>query len=129
MASFSRQSLTALSQADPRLETLFKEVIQHFDCVVLCSYRDELAQNEAFASGKSKTPWPESKHNHNPSLAVDVAPYPVDWENASRFYLFAGFVLAIASTLKIPVRWGGDWNSNLDPSDENFQDLVHFEIV
>ena len=33
----------------------------------------------------------------NPSRAVDVVPYPIDWDDRERFHLFAGFVIALLS--------------------------------
>jgi hypothetical protein len=41
---------------------------------------------------------------------------------------FAGYVKGIAMMLGIPIRWGGDWNSNNDLKDNNFDDLPHFEL-
>lgn len=51
------------------------------EITVLCGHRGEAAQNEAFATGTSKSPWPKSKHNRLPSDAVDVAVYPVRWDD------------------------------------------------
>ena len=69
-----------------------------------------------------------SKHNQEPSLAVDVAPWPIDWNDSHRFYHFAGFVLGIAAALNIRLRWGGDWDSDFDLRDQTFFDLPHFEL-
>jgi len=68
-------------------------------------------------------------HNHHPSLAVDVAPYPIDWENTNRFFYLAGLVEGIAAMMGVKVRFGGDWDSDKDFSDQKFNDLVHFEIA
>jgi hypothetical protein len=62
-------------------------------------------------------------------MAVDVAPYPIDWEDTKRFYHFAGFVQATAKQLNIPIIWGGDWNNNNNFKDQTFNDLVHFELI
>ena len=35
--------------------------------------------------GRSKLSWLESKHNCEPSRAVDIAPYPIDWDDRERF--------------------------------------------
>jgi hypothetical protein len=61
-------------------------------------------------------------------LAVDVAPYPVDWNDKERFYYFAGFVKGVASSLGISIRWGGDWNSDNNLKNQTFFDLPHFEL-
>ena len=73
--------------------------------------------------------YPNSKHNKLPSKAVDVAPYPIDWNDPDRFYHFAGYVRGIAEGMGIKIRWGGDWNGNFDLKDQNFYDLPHFELL
>ena len=60
---------------------------------------------------------------------MDAVPFPIDWNDKIRFYHFAGYVLGVAKTLGIKIRWGGDWNSNLNFKDEKFMDLPHFELV
>lgn len=129
MARFSQRSLERLSQCHPDLQRLFIEVIRKTDCVVLCGHRGEVEQNEAVKTGRSKTPWPKSKHNSLPSLAVDVAPYPIDWKAQDRFLELSKLVLSIAHTLGIKIRWGGDWNGNGRSDDEHFLDMPHFELV
>ena len=136
MPMFSESSRSRLITCHPDLQVLFYEVIKHFDCKVLEGHRGEEAQNAAFESGNSKLQWPHGKHNATPSMAVDVAPYPVVWKDLSRIHWFAGFVLGVAEMLKLSgkmtygVRWGGDWNRNYDLSDEHgLRDLVHFELA
>lgn len=115
------------------LQTLANEVIKVFDFTVLEGHRNERDQNIAFAKGKSQRQWPNGEHNSKPSKAMDVAPWPIDWKNeeaaTQRFILLAGFMLSAAIRLGIKVRWGGDWNGNLDTRDEKFRDYGHFEIV
>ena len=69
------------------------------------------------------------RHNAKPSRAVDVAPYPIDWNDRERFHLFAGFVLGIAYSMDISLRWGGDWNQNFEVDDNQFDDFPHFELI
>lgn len=120
--------MAALATCDPRLRLVFNEVIRHFDCRVLEGHRGEAAQHADFVAGRSKLDWPNGKHNSLPSRAVDVAPYPVNWEDTARFHYFAGFVLGIATILGVPLRWGGDWNGDNQVKDNKFDDLVHFEL-
>lgn len=128
MPKFGINSNIALETAHPDLQRLFREVIKYVDCSILEGHRDKIAQDAAYAAGKSKKRWPESKHNRQPSLAVDAAPYPVDWKDPKRFCFFAGYVKATADRLGIGIRWGGDWNSDGHISDETFPDLPHFEL-
>lgn len=129
MAQFSESSKRRLSTCTLGLQELFNTVIGIFDCKVLEGYRGEERQNFLFDTGASKKRYPESKHNKTPSEAVDVAPYPVDWENIRRFYLFAGVVLGVASEKGLSIRWGGDWDSDTEITDQKFNDLVHFEEI
>ena len=48
-------------------------------------------------------------------------------KNLARFYFFGGFVLGLAVSLGIKIRWGGDWDSDREILDQNFDDLPHFE--
>jgi hypothetical protein len=73
-----------------------------------------------------------SKHLVQPdgwSWAVDVAAYPIQWNNASRNYMLTGFVRGVAATAGIQIRCGADWDGDFDTKDQHFNDLVHFELV
>lgn len=128
MPSFSKSSLSRLETCDDRLQALLKAAIEHWDFAVLEGHRNKERQNEAFEQGLSKLEWPASPHNRWPSMAVDIAPSPIDWKDRERFIYFAGKIMALATLLEIPLRWGGDWNGNGKMTDETFRDLVHFEI-
>jgi len=78
-----------------------------------------MEQNKAFNEGKSQLKFPLSKHNKYPSLAVDVAPYPIDWENIERFKDFVAYVKGVAKGLGIEVKSGSDFS---------FKDYPHWEV-
>tara|TARA_B100001113_G_C20753156_1_gene467474 strand:+ start:154 stop:546 length:393 start_codon:yes stop_codon:yes gene_type:complete len=128
MARFGKKSQEKLNTCDPRLIELFERVVEDFDCTVLQGHRGEEEQNKLFKEGFSKLQYPKGKHNQYPSLAVDVAPYPIDWKDRERFTYFAGFVMGIAASMGLTVRWGGDWDRDTELKDNNFDDLPHFEI-
>ena len=128
MPRFGKRSISRLKTCDQKLQELFYEVVKHFDCSILEGHRGEERQNKAFADGKSKVKYPNGKHNQNPSIAVDVAPYPIDWSDRDRFHYFGGFVLGVAKEMGMNIRWGGDWNQDTHTKDNKFDDLVHFEI-
>jgi len=136
MPKYSEKSKAILGNAHPDLKVLFNEVIKHFDCSILESYRSIERQQMVFRKGHSKLDGinKKSKHNYLPSLAVDVVPYPVDWKNHKRMYFFGGYVLGMAKKLleegKISnrIRWGGDWDGDTHIKDQTFIDLPHFEI-
>lgn len=134
MPTFSELSTRRLAECDTRIQLVMTEVIQHFDCVIICGRRGKAEQDAAVAAGNSKTVWPTSKHNKMPSMAVDVAPFdrpsrPVDWNDRERMTFFAGFVLAVARLKGVPMRWGGDWNQDTRLADNSFDDLAHFELL
>lgn len=119
--------MSRLQSCHPDLIRLFSRVIQSVDCAILEGHRTRERQKELFAAGKSKTM--RSKHLSDPSMAIDVAPSPIDWNDRERFMHFAGFVRGVASEMGIAIRWGGDWDSDFDLADNSFDDLVHFELV
>ena len=129
MPYFGKTSKKRLATCDERLQKVFNEVINYVDCSVLEGHRGEREQNKYFAEGKSKVQYPLGRHNAKPSRAVDVVPYPIDWNDRERFHLFAGFVLGIAYSMDISLRWGGDWNQNFEVDDNNFDDFPHFELT
>jgi len=128
MPRFGKRSIGRLQTCDQKLQELFYEVVKHFDCSILEGHRGEERQNKAFADGKSKVKYPNGKHNQNPSIAVDVAPYPIDWSDRDRFHYFGGFVLGVAKQMGMKIRWGGDWDMDTQTKDNKFDDLVHFEL-
>ena len=136
MPKFSQESFSKLSTCHHDLQALFFEVIKTFDCTVVCGYRNQADQEAAFNEGNSKIHYPNSKHNFSPSIAVDVVPYPVNYNNHKLSLWFGGYVLGIAQKLKDEgkmthaVRWGGAWDGlgKLD-NDMQLNDDDHFELV
>ncbi len=141
MNKYSKESESCLATCHPDLQKVFRKVLEYFDHSVLIGHRGQEAQHKAFLEGRSKTDWPKSNHNKFPSSAVDVMPYPysfpdLDGKNGAkrqllalfRQYLFIGFVLATAWMMGIKIRSGADWDSDLDLSDQTFNDLPHFEL-
>ena len=121
MPSFSKESQDRLSTCDYKLQELMNDVIQHADISILCGHRGKEDQDKACAAGNSKTPWPTSHHNCSPSAAVDIAPFPIDWNDNKRFKELGALVKQRAAALGIKIRWGGDFVS--------WKDLPHFELV
>jgi peptidoglycan L-alanyl-D-glutamate endopeptidase CwlK len=137
MKRFSETSKSKLSGCHRDLQTLFNHIILDRDCTVICGFRDEIAQNTAFSEGNTQKKWPDSKHNTQPSLAVDVAPYEasgVDWGKLQSAE-FAGYVMGVADQLlrigsiSHRIRRGVDWDGDYDVDDTKFWDACHFEIM
>ena len=128
MPHFGKSSKKRLGTCDSKLQKVFNEVIKHVDCSVLEGHREKDRQNKLFEEGKTKVKYPDGRHNRQPSSAVDVTPYPVDWKDRERQTLFAGFVIGVASQMGINLRWGGDWDQDFQVVDNRFDDFPHFEL-
>ncbi len=117
-----------LVKVDPKLRSVLEAAGAKWDLIVLETERTPERQQQLVNSGASKTM--DSMHLVQADglvHAADVAPWPVDWNDKSRFYYLGGYVLAEADRLGVRVRWGGDWNTNTEVKDQTFNDLDHFE--
>lgn len=139
--SYSNESERVWNQLDKDLQLIFSVVLNGMDHKLLVGHRNKEDQQEAYESGNSQVQWPNSYHNSYPSMAVDATPYPVPekWGEHSRdeyekFRYFAFYVLGVADVLyKIgaiehQLEWGGDWDNDMDVTDNNFNDLLHFQL-
>lgn len=130
MPVLGKRSKKLLKDADPRIVEILEEAIKHYDFSVIETHRSNERQEELYKNGKTKVRAGGSKHNAYPSLAVDIAPYPIDWDDINRFVYLAGVVQTIANQKGYKLRWGGNWDMDYHiMSDQRFNDLPHFEIV
>jgi|TARA_R110000751_G_scaffold98593_1_gene191722 peptidoglycan LD-endopeptidase CwlK len=131
MPRFGKRSKERLKGVDAKLQNVLNEVVKYFDITIIEGLRSQERQNELVAQGKSKTKFGK----HVDGKAVDIAPYPIDWKARDDFHYLGGFVLGMAASMGIKIRWGGDWNASSlfkgqrTTKDNNFDDLVHFEIL
>ena len=135
MPKFGKQSLDRLATCDERIQKVMNEAIKHIDFTILFGYRTPAEQFELFKQGRTlvgkewkvtgktvtnldgKTKM--SNHNSNPSKAIDIAPYPIDWNNIQRFLDMAKVVKEAAKTVGVEITYGGDWK---------MKDYPHFEV-
>lgn len=134
MPAFSTRSRERLSECHPDLQTVMFTAIENspIDFGIVCGHRGKDEQDLACSQGKSKTPWPTSKHNATPSMAVDVFPVrdgKAVWDDKILFVGLAKHILNTANVLGVKVRWGGDWDADGDWKDEKFLDMPHFELM
>lgn len=126
MPKFSSISQVRLATCHPDIVAVCRELIKQYDFAVLCGHRTQDEQNKAFERGTSRLRYPQSPHNKTPSHAVDLAPYPIDWNNRMRFGEMWHRFDAIARLLRergeieSEFEWGGAWNT--------LQDCPHIEI-
>tara|TARA_R100000773_G_C4203527_1_gene105137 strand:+ start:690 stop:1067 length:378 start_codon:yes stop_codon:yes gene_type:complete len=124
MYKFGRRSRERLRGVDARLINVLNELIKMMDVTVIEGLRSAERQKELLAKGATKVKY--SKHMEG--KAVDIAPYPINWEDRDRFYYMGGMVRGIGKQLGIDIRFGGDWDSDGETKDNNFDDLVHIEL-
>ena len=124
MPRFGKRSKQRLKGVDTKLVNVLNELVKIMDVTIIEGLRSQERQDELVAKGASKTKY--SKHIQG--KAVDLAPYPIDWEDRERFHYMGGMVRGIGQQLNVNVRWGGDWDSDGEIKDNSFDDLVHVEI-
>jgi|TARA_R110001592_G_scaffold312574_2_gene587946 peptidoglycan L-alanyl-D-glutamate endopeptidase CwlK len=124
MPRFGKRSKERLKGVDRRLVSVLNELIKIMDVTIIEGLRSEQRQEKLLKAGSTKTKF--SKHIEG--KAVDLAPYPIDWEDRDRFHYMGGMIRGIAKQLNVSVRWGGDWDSDGETKDNSFDDLVHVEI-
>lgn len=107
------------------------------DFSVTCGVRTLAEQKELYAQGRTKpgqiVTW-TLKSRHLPAAdglgrAVDLAPYPIDWNDLSKFDAIAKAMFQASKELGIPIRWGADWDQNGKPRERGETDSPHFELA
>jgi len=117
---FGKRSLDRLSECHEDLQAIAHKLIEKMDVTILCGHRGKEEQEQAFIAGNSKLRFPHSKHNKKPSLAIDIAPYPIDWKDIPRFMDMCSEIEKIAAELGIKIILGRDFS---------FRDWPHVELV
>jgi D-alanyl-D-alanine carboxypeptidase len=105
-----------LTSVDPDLVRVVELVGSRRDVCVAQGARSVADEQDAINRGASHLRDPmDSLHVINPgvrdyALAVDLTPWPVDWQNHQSFVDLAADVKAAAAELGVtPFSWGGDW--------------------
>jgi len=124
MYKLGKRSQERLRGVNSQLVNILFELVKIMDITVLEGVRTQERQDKLVAEGKSKTKFSK----HITGQAVDLAPYPIDWEDRDRFHYMGGMVRGIAQQMGYKIRWGGDWDSDGETKDNNFDDLVHIEL-
>jgi peptidoglycan LD-endopeptidase CwlK len=145
--SIGSRSRSRLDTCHQDIITICEEVIKYYDFSVLEGLRTLEKQQEYFSTGRSKLDGVNKKSKHQDdgsgkSKAIDIIPYkkgenPFSGKekDSRRFYYLAGIMKSTAIKLKeegkisYTLRWGGDWDGDDVYTDQNFDDLPHFELV
>lgn len=124
MYKFGEESRRNMKGVDSRLIDVLNEAIKLMDISVLEGLRSKERQLILYKAGDTKV-----KHSkHMDGMAVDVAPYPIDWEDRERFHYMGGMMRGIAQQKGHTVRWGGDWDKDGEVDDNDWDDLPHIEL-
>lgn len=135
--TFTPKEIQRLETIHPKLRAVIYEAGQSLDFYIVCGLRNKIDQDLAFEKGFSKVRFPNSKHNksHDPrfgesiSDAVDLCPFPIDWNDRNKFYLIYKAMIAASKKLNIPIRSGADFNQDGNLKNDKFIDLPHYELV
>lgn len=128
------RSLERLKGVDPRLVNVVKLAISlsEIDFSVLEGVRTLARQRELYAQGRTKpgkiVTW-TMKSKHIEGKAVDLIPYPLDWNDLVKFNKIAAAMFRAAKQLGIKIRWGADWDGDGKPREKGETDSPHFELV
>lgn len=104
LGTWSKRSLDNLNECHPDLLRLAAAIDKRIDIEVICGHRNKADQNKAVAEGKSKLPWPKSKHNSDPSKAFDACPNPIQWTNTAPYKKMREIAKEEAAKLGIKIR-------------------------
>ncbi len=123
-----QRSLDRLKGVNPSLVAVFKRACETmpFDVTVLEGLRSYERQQELLKQGATKV----SISRHMSGNALDIAPYPIDWNDLERFQIVAEHMFKAAKELGVVIRWGGTWERTFTKPVKwaKFLDAPHFEL-
>ena len=149
--NLSQKSLDRLVGVDERLQRVVKRAIElsKQDFMVLEGVRTRQQCMTNYGKGRTiaqcvakgvpaqyanpnaaKVTWLNNPFasKHVSGKAVDLVPYPVDWNDLKKFDVIAQAMLQASKELGIPIRWGADWDADGKPRERGEFDSPHFEI-
>jgi peptidoglycan L-alanyl-D-glutamate endopeptidase CwlK len=152
--SLGEKSISKLEGVHADLMRVVKRAIELTtqDFMVLEGVRPEQRQRELYGQGRSAAELIKAgvdpslakpsanvvtwtlKSNHFKQAdgfghAVDLVPYPVDWNTLSKFDAIADAMMQAADELGIKIRHGADWDQDGKLRERGETDNPHFELV
>lgn len=133
------RSLANLEGVHPRLVAVVRRAIEISpqDFLVLEGVRTPERQRELYAQGRTKpgkvVTWTlTSNHFKNAKTgyghAVDLCPFPVDWNSSAKFDAIYRAMMQAADELNTPIRSGMDWDRDGKLREAKETDSPHFEL-
>lgn len=134
-----KKSLDKLKGVHPNLVEVVKRAIEltSQDFMVLEGVRTPERQRELYAQGRTK-PGPKVtwtltsnhfKQKDGFGHAVDLVPFPVDWEDLKKFDAVSKAMFTAAKELGIKIRWGKDWDMDGKSGEKGESDSPHWELA
>lgn len=149
-----KRSISSLSGVHPDLERVVRRAIEltKQDFTVIEGVRTQARQHQLYGQGRTaaelsaagvdpslakpreqKVTWTLNS-NHAKKAdgfghAVDLVPYPVDWNDLAKFHAIADAMFAAARELGVTIRWGADWDQDGKRREKGESDSPHFELV
>ncbi|KJV42338.1 M15 family metallopeptidase [Brevundimonas sp. KM4] len=148
--TLSKRSTDALIGVEPRLVRVVKRAITHTtqDFVVIQGVRTKEQMWENYGKGRTvaqcaakgvpaiyakpalrkvtflNNPLASNHRVHADGFghAVDIVPFPVDWDTEKKFADIAAAMKRAAHLEGVKIAWGGDWTGGI-------RDLPHFELI
>jgi len=125
MPIFSSRSMTALSSCERDIQTIMQEVVKYYDCSIIEGHRSAARQHEHWQKGRQlksenldplkRDHWKvvdsdkvvtgkdgyekKSRHQNQPSDAIDIVPYPTMWANKAKQSELIGVVKYVQDKL------------------------------
>lgn len=137
--ALGKRSLERLEGVHPHLVEVVKRAIEITtqDFMVLEGVRTPARQAELYAQGRTKpgkkVTWTKvSNHFKNKATgfghAVDLCPFPVDWNDIDKFDQIAHAMNKAADEVGVRIRWGANWDGDEKPREKGESDSPHFEL-
>ena len=128
-----KTSLALLQGVDETLVNVVKRAIEisEVDFTVLEGVRTLERQRELYAQGRTApgkiVTW-TMKSKHIEGKAVDLVPYPLDWNDLEKFNKIKDAMFKAAKEQDVNLRWGADWDQDGNYREKGETDSPHFEI-
>lgn len=128
-----KTSLARLKGVDEQLVNIVKRAIEisEVDFTVLEGVRTLERQRELYAQGRTApgkiVTW-TMKSRHIEGKAVDLVPYPMDWNDLEKFNKIKDAMFQAAREQDVNLRWGADWDGDGKYREKGEYDSPHFEL-
>lgn len=128
-----KTSLARLKGVDECLVKVVKRAIEisEIDFTVMEGVRTLDRQRELYAQGRTApgkiVTW-TMKSKHIEGKAVDLVPYPLDWNDLDKFDKIKNAMFQAAKEIDVNLRWGADWDRDGNYREKGEYDSPHFEL-